>query len=72
MESSVGKTFYGMDNKPSAKPTNVSSKQMLIDTGVADPDKVGIIGGSYGGYMVVAALTVGVDVTLRTGGLCAL
>jgi len=35
---------------------------MLIDTGVADPDKVGIIGGSYGGYMVVAALAFEPDV----------
>ena len=42
---------------------------VLIDTGVVDSDRVGIIGGSYGGYMVVAALafepdvfSVGVDI----------
>ncbi len=35
----------------------VASKQMLIDTGWVDPDRIGIIGGSYGGYMVLAAMT---------------
>jgi dipeptidyl aminopeptidase/acylaminoacyl peptidase len=42
---------------------------MLIETGWVDPDRVGIIGGSYGGYMVLAALAfepevfdVGVDI----------
>jgi dipeptidyl aminopeptidase/acylaminoacyl peptidase len=34
----------------------VASKRMLIDTGYVDPDRVGILGGSYGGYMVLAAL----------------
>ena len=35
----------------------VSSKQMLIDTGFVEADRIGIIGGSYGGYMTLAALT---------------
>tara|TARA_B100001057_G_scaffold66821_1_gene60528 strand:+ start:8507 stop:10447 length:1941 start_codon:yes stop_codon:yes gene_type:complete len=70
--SGYGKTFYAMDNKRHGEADLgdvVASKQMLIDTGVVDPDKVGIIGGSYGGYMVVAALAfepnvfnVGVDI----------
>ena len=63
--SGYGKTFYGMDNKRHGEADLgdiVASKQMLIDTGVADPDKVGIIGGSYGGYMVVAALAFEPDV----------
>ena len=61
--SGYGKTFYGMDNKRHGELGDVvASKQMLIDTGVADPDKVGIIGGSYGGYMVVAALAFEPDV----------
>ena len=70
--SGYGKTFYGMDNKRHGEADLgdvVASKQMLIDTGVVDSDKVGIIGGSYGGYMVVAALafepdvfSVGVDI----------
>lgn len=70
--SGYGKTFYNMDNKRHGEADLgdvVASKQMLIDTGLVDPDKVGIIGGSYGGYMVVAALAfepevfnVGVDI----------
>jgi dipeptidyl aminopeptidase/acylaminoacyl peptidase len=46
----------------------VAGKDMLAATGVIDPDRIGILGGSYGGYMTLAALTfrpeefaVGVD-----------
>ncbi|MCY4263638.1 MAG: S9 family peptidase [Gammaproteobacteria bacterium] len=70
--SGYGKTFYAMDNKQHGEADLgdvVASKQMLIDTGLVDPDKVGIIGGSYGGFMVVAALAfepevfnVGIDI----------
>jgi len=42
---------------------------MLIETGYIDPNRIGIIGGSYGGFMVLAALSfrpeefkVGVDI----------
>jgi dipeptidyl aminopeptidase/acylaminoacyl peptidase len=35
---------------------------MLIERGFVDPDRVGIIGGSYGGYMVLAALAFRPDV----------
>jgi len=42
--------------------------QYLIDQGIADPARVGIVGGSYGGYAVLAGLaytperyTVGID-----------
>ncbi len=35
----------------------VAGKDFLIETGVIDPERIGIIGGSYGGYMVMAALT---------------
>jgi dipeptidyl aminopeptidase/acylaminoacyl peptidase len=31
--------------------------QYLIDEGIADPDRVGIFGGSYGGYATLAGLT---------------
>jgi dipeptidyl aminopeptidase/acylaminoacyl peptidase len=34
----------------------VSAKDFLISTGYIDENKIGIIGGSYGGYMVMAAL----------------
>jgi dipeptidyl aminopeptidase/acylaminoacyl peptidase len=63
--SGYGKTFFAMDNQRHGEADLgdvVASKQMLIDTGVVDPDAVGIIGGSYGGYMVVAALAFEPDV----------
>lgn len=70
--SGYGKTFYKLDDRDHGKGDLgdcVASKQMLIDTGYVDPDRIGIIGGSYGGYMVLAALTfqpdefkVGVDI----------
>ena len=63
--SGYGKTFSAMDNKRHGEADLgdvVASKQMLIDTGLVDSNKVGIIGGSYGGYMVVAALAFEPDV----------
>jgi dipeptidyl aminopeptidase/acylaminoacyl peptidase len=70
--SGYGKTFFAMDDRKHGEADLgdvVASKQMLIETGWVDPDRVGIIGGSYGGYMVVAALAfepevfdVGVDI----------
>jgi dipeptidyl aminopeptidase/acylaminoacyl peptidase len=66
-----GKTFYHMDDHMHGDADLddcVASKQMLIETGYVDPERIGIIGGSYGGYMVLAALAfrpqefaVGVD-----------
>ncbi len=70
--SGYGKKFEQMDNRNHGKgdlKDCVTSKRMLIETGYVDPDRIGIIGGSYGGYMVLAALTfapqefqVGVDI----------
>lgn len=34
----------------------VTSKRMLIDTGWVDPDRIGVMGASYGGYLTMAAL----------------
>ena len=54
-----GKTFQMMDDRKHGKgdlDDCITSKKMLIDTGLIDPDRIGIIGGSYGGYMVLAAL----------------
>ncbi len=69
--SGYGKTFYKMDDRKHGDADLddcVASKGMLIETGWVDPDRIGIIGGSYGGYMVLAAQTfrpeefaVGVD-----------
>ena len=56
-----GKTFQMMDDRKHGKgdlDDCITSKKMLIDTGLIDPDRIGIIGGSYGGYMVLAALAI--------------
>jgi dipeptidyl aminopeptidase/acylaminoacyl peptidase len=57
--SGYGKTFFRMDDRKHGEgdlDDCVSSKKMLVETGYVDPDRIGIIGGSYGGYMVLAAL----------------
>ena len=69
--SGYGKTFFKMDDKKHGEvdlDDCVWAKKYLISAGYIDPDKIGIIGGSYGGYMVLAGLTfrpdefaVGVD-----------
>jgi len=70
--SGYGKAFFKMDDRRHGEADLgdvVASKRMLIETGWVDPERIGIIGGSYGGYMVLAALAfhpeefdVGVDI----------
>lgn len=70
--SGYGKTFYAMDDKRHGEADLgdvVASKTMLAETGWVNEEQIGIIGGSYGGYMVLAALAfepeafdVGVDI----------
>ena len=58
--SGYGKTFFHMDDRAHGKgdlDDVVHSKTMLIGTGWVDPNRIGVLGGSYGGYMVLAALT---------------
>jgi dipeptidyl aminopeptidase/acylaminoacyl peptidase len=62
--SGYGKTFYAMDDRKHGEADLgdvVASKRMLAATGYVDTTKIGIIGGSYGGYMVLAALTLQPD-----------
>ena len=59
--SGYGKTFYAMDDRKHGEADLgdvVASKAMLAETGYVDSTKIGILGGSYGGYMVLAALTL--------------
>jgi dipeptidyl aminopeptidase/acylaminoacyl peptidase len=59
--SGYGKAFFAMDDKKHGEADLgdvVASKQMLAATGYVDTTRIGIIGGSYGGYMVLAALTL--------------
>jgi dipeptidyl aminopeptidase/acylaminoacyl peptidase len=57
--SGYGKTFYAADDQKHGKePLRdcVEAKEFLAKMDFVDPDRIGIIGGSYGGYMTVAAL----------------
>jgi dipeptidyl aminopeptidase/acylaminoacyl peptidase len=62
--SGYGKTFFAMDDKKHGEADLgdvVASRGMLAATGYVDTTKIGIMGGSYGGYMVLAALTLQPD-----------
>jgi dipeptidyl aminopeptidase/acylaminoacyl peptidase len=57
--SGYGKTFYAMDDRKHGEgdlDDCVATKKMFAATGWVDPARIGILGGSYGGYMVLAAL----------------
>ena len=70
--SGYGQTFFTADDrKHGREPLRdcVEAKNYLAGLPYIDPDRIGIIGGSYGGYMVLAALAfqpeefaVGVDI----------
>lgn len=70
--SGYGKSFFAADDgKHGREPLwdCVEAKKYLASLGYVDEKKIGIIGGSYGGYMVLAALAfkphefaVGVDI----------
>ena len=57
--SGYGKTFYKMDDKNHGEKDLqdcVWGKKWLQEQADIDPEKIGIIGGSYGGYMTMAAM----------------
>lgn len=57
--SGYGKTFFAADDgKHGREPLwdTVAAKKYLQSLDYVDPERIGIIGGSYGGYMTVAAL----------------
>jgi dipeptidyl aminopeptidase/acylaminoacyl peptidase len=58
--SGYGKTFYKMDDLNHGDKDLkdcIWGKKWLQDQNYIDNDKIGIIGGSYGGYMTMAAMT---------------
>ncbi|MDN3723711.1 alpha/beta fold hydrolase [Aequorivita sp. SDUM287046] len=58
--SGYGKTFYQMDDQNHGDKDLkdcIAGKDWLASQENIDKDKIGIIGGSYGGYMTMAALT---------------
>jgi dipeptidyl aminopeptidase/acylaminoacyl peptidase len=70
--SGYGKTFFTADDQKHGREPLwdcVEGKKYLASLPYVDKDRIGIIGGSYGGYMVLAALAykpeefaVGVDI----------
>jgi dipeptidyl aminopeptidase/acylaminoacyl peptidase len=70
--SGYGKTFFKADDRKHGREPLwdcVEAKKYLQSLGYVNASKIGIIGGSYGGYMVLAALAfkpeefqVGVDI----------
>ena len=70
--SGYGKTFFAADDgKHGREPLwdTIEAKKYLQSLDYVDPDRIGIMGGSYGGYMTLAALAfqpeefkVGVDI----------
>jgi len=62
--SGYGKTFYRMDDQNHGDKDLkdcIAGKDWLARQDMIDKDKIGIIGGSYGGYMTMAALTYAPD-----------
>ncbi|MFC7357629.1 S9 family peptidase [Jejudonia soesokkakensis] len=58
--SGYGKTFFKMDDQNHGDKDLkdcIAGKDWLAAQEVIDADKIGIMGGSYGGYMTMAALT---------------
>lgn len=70
--SGYGKSFYAADDRRHGREPLwdcVDAKEYLKTLDWVDPDRIGIMGGSYGGYMTLAALafepeefTCGVDI----------
>lgn len=59
--SGYGKTFFTMDVRRHGEADLgdvVAAKGLLEQTGVVDTARTAVAGGSYGGYMVLAALTL--------------
>jgi dipeptidyl aminopeptidase/acylaminoacyl peptidase len=58
--SGFGKTFVNLDNgelRFNGLKDIKSSVDYLVTNGIADPKRIGITGGSYGGYMTMVGLT---------------
>lgn len=58
--SGFGKKFVNLDNgalRVNGVKDIKASVDFVVKSGIADPKRIGIMGGSYGGYMVMAGLT---------------
>ena len=57
--SGYGKTFFGADDRKHGREPLwdcIEAKTYLASLGYIDAERIGIIGGSYGGYMTLAAM----------------
>jgi dipeptidyl aminopeptidase/acylaminoacyl peptidase len=62
--SGYGKTFFAMDDRKHGEADLgdvVAAKTLLASTGVVDTMRAAVMGGSYGGYMTLAVLTLRPD-----------
>ena len=62
--SGYGKTFFAMDDRKHGEADLgdvVAAKTLFASTGVVDTLRTAVMGGSYGGYMTLAALTLRPD-----------
>ena len=62
--SGYGKTFYKMDDQNHGDKDLkdcIWGKKWLQEQNYIDPEKIGILGGSYGGFMTMAAMTLAPD-----------
>lgn len=58
--SGFGKTFVNLDNgalRFDGIRDIEATVKFVTEAGLADPERIGIMGGSYGGYMVMAGIT---------------
>jgi dipeptidyl aminopeptidase/acylaminoacyl peptidase len=70
--SGYGKTFFTADDRKHGREPLwdcIEAKTFLASLGNIDPQRIGIVGGSYGGYMVLSAMAfrpeafkVGIDI----------
>lgn len=58
--SGYGKSFFRADDRRHGKADLddlIASKQALVQTAMVSPERIGIIGTSYGGFLVLAAMS---------------
>jgi dipeptidyl aminopeptidase/acylaminoacyl peptidase len=71
--SGFGKKFVNLDNgalRENGVKDIKATVDFLVKLGVADPKRIGIMGGSYGGYMVMAGLTEYPELFAAGADLC--
>lgn len=71
--SGFGKTFVNLDNGPlrvNAVRDIKACIDFVVEAGIAAPGRIGIMGGSYGGFMTTAGLTTYPDLLAAGATIC--